>query len=1131
MPDRLDPGGRLGACSSPKSYSALADGSHKFEVRAIDQAGNTDATPASFSWTVDTTAPVVSIDSGPSGLTNDPTPTFTFSSEPGLNFECSLDTGAPSFGPCSGNGTHTPPAPLADGPYTFRVRTADAAGNPGSATQSFTVDTTAPDAPELTATVPASPANNNSPKIFGSAEAGSTVRLFITNDCSGDPIATATAAELTAGISVSVPDDSLTRFRATTTSSIGNPSSCSAALTYVEDSTAPETQIDSSPQALSSSATASFSFSGTDTGGSGVASFQCRLDSSEAAAWAACASPKSYSALAAGSHKFEVRAIDHSGNTDATPASFSWTVDTTAPNTTITQNPAALVGSAAAEFKFNGDDGTGTGVASFQCRLDSSEAAAWVACSSPKSYSALADGSHKFEVRAIDQAGNTDASPASFTWTVDTTAPNTTITQNPAALVASGAAEFKFNGDDGTGSGVASFQCRIDSTQAAAWASCSSPKSYTGLADGSHSFEVRAIDQAANTDGTPASFSWTVDTTAPVVSIDSGPSGLTNDPTPTFTFSSEPGASFECSIDTGTPDYGACSGNGTHTPATPLADGPYTFRVRATDAAGNPGSATQNFTLDTAAPDAPELTATVPASPANNNSPEIFGSAEAGSTVRLFITNDCSGDPLATGTAAELAAGISVSVSDDSLTRFRATTTSSIGNPSPCSAALTYVEDSTAPETQIDTGPSGQSGSSSASFGFSGTDTGGSGVASFQCRIDSSEAADWGSCSSPKSYSSLIDGSHTFEVRAIDQAGNIEATPASSTWTVDTTPPVVSIDSGPSGVTNDATPTFTFSSEPGLAFECSIDTGSPSFGPCSGIGTHTPSSPLADGPYTFRVRTADAAGNPGVADPRLQCRGHRSRRAQPDRPGAGVPGERQLPEDRRLGAVRNDRPALRRRQLLRHVVATFPASSLATGLTVSVADNSTTSFSATATSGAESRPPAHMPSLCRGFIAPDTSITDHPPAQSDSKATPSSPSPGPTGPAPASRRSNVASTPAPGRCSSPLKYSSLADGTHSFEVRAKDAATTLTPRRRSSNGAVDTSPSTEPNQPAPPTGTGPHTTRGRGSIHPRGHQYEDRERRSSSSGSRAPVTSRPARHRSGNRATRSEEQCEDERQR
>jgi hypothetical protein len=78
----------------------------------------------------------------------------------------------------------------------------------------------------------------------------------------------------------------------------------------------------------------------------------------------------------------------------------------------------------------------------------------------------------------------------------------------------------------------------------------------------------------------------------------------------------------------------------------------------------------------------------------------------------------------------------------------------------------------------------------------------------------------------------------------------------------DTTPPRTVIDSGPSGSTGDATPTFGFhSSEAGSSFECSIDTGTPSFGPCSGPGrNHTPAA-LTAGTYTFRVRATDAAAN------------------------------------------------------------------------------------------------------------------------------------------------------------------------------------------------------------------------------------------------------------------------------
>ncbi|MBP9935338.1 MAG: hypothetical protein KBF52_06170, partial [Pyrinomonadaceae bacterium] len=91
--------------------------------------------------------------------------------------------------------------------------------------------------------------------------------------------------------------------------------------------------------------------------------------------------------------------------------------DTIAPDTTITSNPTDPSPSADATFDFTGTDSAIASVASFECQIDGG---GYTACTSPKTYTGLSDGSHTFNVRAIDTAGNVDASPASYTWTIST---------------------------------------------------------------------------------------------------------------------------------------------------------------------------------------------------------------------------------------------------------------------------------------------------------------------------------------------------------------------------------------------------------------------------------------------------------------------------------------------------------------------------------------------------------------------------------------------------------------------------------------------------------------------------------------------------------------------------------------
>jgi hypothetical protein len=80
------------------------------------------------------------------------------------------------------------------------------------------------------------------------------------------------------------------------------------------------------------------------------------------------------------------------------------------PNTNITAGPSGTVSNSSASFSFGSDKS-----ATYECSLNGS---AFAPCTSPKSYSDLADGQHTFRVRAEDTAGSVDQSPASRTWTV-----------------------------------------------------------------------------------------------------------------------------------------------------------------------------------------------------------------------------------------------------------------------------------------------------------------------------------------------------------------------------------------------------------------------------------------------------------------------------------------------------------------------------------------------------------------------------------------------------------------------------------------------------------------------------------------------------------------------------------------
>jgi hypothetical protein len=244
----------------------------------------------------------------------------------------------------------------------------------------------------------------------------------------------------------------------------------------------PETKITAGPPAVTTNDFATVYFE-SSVGGS---SFECRFDSN---AWVPCSNPKAYSQVAVGAHAASVRAVA-GGVADPTPATHSWS--RVAPDTEITAQPAAEIARHHVTIYFKSNETTDT---TFQCSLDGSP---WAACANPQSYSSVGVGSHTFRVRAV-VLGAEDPTPAAASWTV--VPPDTEITAGPHNSSSTTATVyFRSPNDDD-----AVFQCKFDSN---AWVDCTNPKSYSSIAKGQHTVQVRAVDQGAE-DPTPANITWT----------------------------------------------------------------------------------------------------------------------------------------------------------------------------------------------------------------------------------------------------------------------------------------------------------------------------------------------------------------------------------------------------------------------------------------------------------------------------------------------------------------------------------------------------------------------------------------------------------------------------------------------
>ncbi len=722
---------------------------------SFDQAGN--AGPCSFGaipYTEDSTAPappsIADIDPDSPANNNNPK-VKGFGAEFGstvkiynnANRSCTnlVGTGtAVEFNSTTGITVTLPDNQTAN----LRATATNAVGNPSACSGPnpfpYTEDSSAPTAPAIAATSPASPANDNNPEVTGSgAETGSTVRLYNDPTCEGGSlVGTGTAAAFNGatGITATVPDNQTTHLYAAATDQVGNVSACSQpGFGYTENSTIPTTPDITGTDPDSPSPDPRPDIKGRAPAGSTVtifASDRCSTAFEVVSGPASEFDDPGLPLRVESNTSTDFTATATIGaNTSACSKGFTYVEDEDPPDTQIVTSPPNQSSASVGEFTF-ASPGGGT---SFECRLDDAPFGPFSLCGAPHVTPFLDDGSHTLEVRALDAAGNVDPSPASYIWMVDTFSPAT-----PAITVTSPTSPANDNNPEVTGTLGAGEPTHVklytdDSTCADPAGATGTVAAFTGAGitvavAGDHTTELRArvVDLAGNLSSCSAAFAYTEDSTPPAV------------PSITATSPSSP-------ADDNSPEVIGTVGSGT------LHVKLYSDDSTCADPAGATGTVAAftgaGITLAVAGDHTTDVRARAVDQAGNASACSgAFAYTEASSTPDPTTPDPTNPDPTLPGPT----------------------------NPGPTTPDPTNPA-TTIPETTISKKPASKTPSRKAKFEFTSSEPG----SSFACKLDSQP---FERCSSPTTYKRLSPGKHTFKVQATNLAGKTDATPAAYTWKV-----------------------------------------------------------------------------------------------------------------------------------------------------------------------------------------------------------------------------------------------------------------------------------------------------------------------------------------------------------
>ncbi|HZQ04091.1 MAG TPA: Ig-like domain-containing protein, partial [Gaiellaceae bacterium] len=908
----------IGSSSAGPNYSLTwssqpADGSYQVLARASDAAGNT-LDSAKQTVTVDNTAPSVT------------------QTDPGANLRGTVSIGATaSDGGGSGIATvalqrspagagtwatigtasSTPysvsfdTTAVSDGLYDFRAIATDNAGNQttSATVTSRRVDNTAP-----TATM-----GNPGANVRG------TVTLTSTTSDSGSGVASIAyeysptgAAGWTATPSswnTTLVGDGLYDLRVIAVDAAGN-STTSVAVTNVRvDNTAPATSLTDPGANLSSTAT--LAATGTDTGGSGVASVAFQYSPAGAGTWTTISTDAtspysaSWNTSGVGDGLYDLRTVatDNAGNQTPSTVVTSRRVDNTSPTGSLTAPTAAANLTGTVTVASNSAD-AGSGVAAALFQYSPAGAGIWttIASDSTAPYSVswdttgVANGSYDLRVTTTDNAANTFAN--TITVVVDNQAPgkpslsfgsftNAFQTGSTVYFRPGASGGFTVTGTSTSGpSGIASlaFPASIGSGWAGGGVDSSSPfqgvYTFGGAAPAEPAnLHVTATSGAGLTSVQSDPFSLVADATAPATTILCGgaacASGWYTSGVVVSMSATDGGSGVDrirYTTDGSTPDY---STNGTTYSSPPALTSNTTLKVRSFDNVGN-AEAVQTLVLqiDTNPPTVSIASPSAGGAVANGAT-LTASAADADSGVADVQLGYCPGSSCTWGSGGFTTIGSLLTSAPyrvtwsgqpaDGTYTLLARAHDDVGNVT-VSSPVTVTVDNTAPAAAMGNPGANVRGTVALS---STTSDAGSGISTVGYQYSPSGAGSWTATPSSWDTTALADGLYDLRATATDNAGNQTTSANAVTVRVDNTPPTTSL-TNPGANVRGTVALSSSTSDAGSGVASVAFQRSPAgAGSWTTIGTDATApyslsfdtAGVADGQYDLRTVASDAAGN------------------------------------------------------------------------------------------------------------------------------------------------------------------------------------------------------------------------------------------------------------------------------